>query len=417
MPKRGEQQKRKSRERERANTAAGPAEPPSGKSPPDARPATDTGGELRRYEPISDELLLAAVDRAERHREVHPVGVSWADIVAHLGFVRTGWTTLQLRPQRDALIAGGLLAAGRRQGFDVWSLTDAGRAYLEAARQSGPIGELPEAPQHRSWRHVRANAAEALEPLRANARASAEEGLRLLDARQRVRSDAWLLLAERLGKVYRQLGLATHCLYEWPEPDDACADIDDYKDPGDERLGADERGHRRYLRRYRRSQGNLRLDAESQQEASARQLITVPAEMLGELRNGLHTVLGDAAQGTSQITDTGGRERHPEWYAEHRERFERTWALLDLIGWSEPKHPAALRLDLHRHGEAVIEALDVRRLVAEDDLKEADAVDTERAERGEPPKRHQTIERAEAVREFSAAVKDLAGHGQRGTER
>lgn len=299
----------------------------------------------------------------------------------------------------------------------MWSLTDAGRAHLEAARQTGPIGELPEAPPHRVWRHVRANAAEALEPLRASARASAEEGLRLLDAGQRVHSDAWLLLAERLGKVYRQLGLATHCLYEWPEPDDARADIDDYKDPGDEHFDADERGHLRYLRRYRRSQGNLRLDEESKQEASAEQLITVPAEMLSELRNGLHTVLGDAAQGISQVTDAGGRERHPEWYAEHRERFERTWALLDLIGWSEPKHPPALRLDLYGHRQAVIEALDVRLLVAEDDLKEAGAVDAERAERGEPPKRQQTIERAEAVREFAAAVKDLARQGQRGTER
>jgi hypothetical protein len=207
--------------------------------------------------------------------------------------------------------------------------------------------------------------------------------------------------------VYRQLGLATHCLYEWPEPDDARADVDDYRDPGDAQLDADARGRLRSLRRYRRSQGNLHLDDEDQQEASARQLITVPAEMLREVRNGLHTVLGDAAQGISQITDTGGRERHPEWYAEHRERFERTWALLDLIGWSEPKHPSALRLDLRQHGQAMIEALDVRLLVAEDDLKEADAVDAERAQRGEPPKRQQTVERAEAVREFAAAVKDL----------
>lgn len=288
MPKRGEQQKRKSRERERANTAGGSAEAPSGTAPPDARPATDTGGELRRYEPISDELLLAAVDRAERHREAQRDGVSWPDIVAHLGFVKTGWTTLRLRPQRDALIAGGLLAAGRRQGFDVWSLTDAGRGHLDAARQRGPIGELPESPQHRAWRHVRANAAEVVEPLRASARTGAEETLGLLDARQRVRSDAWLLLAARLGSVCRQLGLATHCLYEWPEPDDAHADIDDYKDPGDAQLDADARSRLRSLRRYRRSPGNLHLDDEDQPEASAGQLITVPAEMLSELRNGLH---------------------------------------------------------------------------------------------------------------------------------
>lgn len=230
---------------------------------------------LRRYEPVPDELVLAAVDRAERHRGHEREGVLWADIVAHLGFVKSGWTTQQLRPQRDALIAAELMAVGRRQGLDVWSLTDAGRAQLEAARRAGRMGELPEAPQHRVWRDARAHAAELVEPLRASARAGAEEALALLDDRQRSRSDAWLLLAERLGKVYRQLGLATHCVYEWPEPDDGRADIDDYEDPGDEQLDADGRGHLRYLRRYRRSQGNLRLDEPAQQEASARQLITV----------------------------------------------------------------------------------------------------------------------------------------------
>ncbi|HTU79658.1 MAG TPA: hypothetical protein VMF09_12945 [Solirubrobacteraceae bacterium] len=90
-------------------------------------------------------------------------------------------------------------------------------------------------------------------------------------------------------------------------------------------------------------------------------------------------------------------------------------ALLDLIGWSEPKHSSALRLDLRQHGQAMIEALEVRLLVAEDDLKEADAVDAERKERGEPPKRQRTVERVEAVREFAAAVKDLTRRSQVGT--
>lgn len=66
-----------------------------------------------------------------------------------------------------------------------------------------------------------------------------------------------------------------------------------------------------------------------------------------------------------------------------------------------------MRLDLRRHGQAMIEALDVRLLVGEDDLKEAAAVDAERAERGESPMRQQTAVRVEAVREFAAAVKDL----------
>jgi hypothetical protein len=137
-------------------------------------------------------------------------------------------------------------------------------------------------------------------------------------------------------------------------------------------------------------------------------IITVPAEMAGELRNGLHSVIGEAADGISATTELSGRERHPEWYAEHRDRFERTRTLLDLIGWGEPEQPAAIRIDLHQHRRAVDEALDVRLLVAADDLKEADLVDTERAEQGEPPKREATTKRVFALREFAAAVKDLA---------
>lgn len=164
MPKRGEQQKRKSRERERANTAGRSAEAPSGTAPPNARTTRDTEGEPRRYEPVSDELLLAAVDRTERHREVQRDGVSWADIIAHLGFVRTGWTTPQLRPQRDALIASGLLAAGRRQGFDVWRLTDAGRAHLEAARQSGVNFDSDENDRPEGWSQINGIAGAGFEP-------------------------------------------------------------------------------------------------------------------------------------------------------------------------------------------------------------------------------------------------------------
>jgi hypothetical protein len=408
MPTKRDRQEHESSKRPGPAAGEQSAEPLWGKSPP-ADGATSGSGELRRFEPVSDELVLAAVDRAERHREVQRDGVSWADIVAHLGFVRNGWTTLQLRPQRDALIAEGLLAAGRRLGFEVWGLTDAGRAHLEAARQTAPIGELPESPQHRAWRRARANSAERIDPLRANARRGAEEALALLDAHRRTRSDTWLLVASRLDGVYRQLGLVTYQLYEWAEPDDARADVDDYYDPGDEKLEPAMRGRLRSLRQFRRSQGNLEVDDEDlrAREASAGAIITVPAEMVSELRHGLHTVLGDAAQGVSRTTEQYGREGHPEWYAEHRERFERTWVLLDLIGWGEPKQPAAVRIDLRQHRRAASEALDVRLLVAEDDLEEADLVDAERAEHGEPSKREATTGRVVALREFAASVKDL----------
>jgi hypothetical protein len=88
-------------------------------------------------------------------------------------------------------------------------------------------------------------------------------------------------------------------------------------------------------------------------------------------------------------------------------QFEGACVLLDRIGWGEPRHPAAMRIDLRIHRRAVREALDIRLLVAADDLEEADAVDAERAEKGEPSARDATEKRVAAVREFAAAVMDL----------
>jgi hypothetical protein len=371
------------------------------------RQEQEAGHELRPYEPVADDMVLAAVERAERHRGDDREGVIWDAIVGHLGFVRGSWTTLQLRPQVETLVEVGLLARSRRQGFVVWSLTDAAR---ERPGTHAATVVLPESPQHRTWRHTRADAAELIEGFRAQARQGSQEAATLLDSRQRVRSDAWLLLADRLDRVFRRLGLASYCLYEWPEPGDTTADVDTYQDPGDEQLDEDTVFRLRGLRRYRRS-FNWKEPFEKKEEAGEQphpdSLITVPAGMLGELRNGLHAVLGAAAVSIAQTTARRERERHPEWYAEHRAQLEGACALLDLIGWAEPRHSAAMPIDLRIHRRAVREALEVRLLVAADDLEEAATVDAERAERGEPPTREVTKKRVAALREFADAVKGL----------
>lgn len=51
---------------------------------------------------MSDDLVLAAVGRAERHREREGAGMMMSDIAEHLGFVRGSWTTRRLRPQIEA---------------------------------------------------------------------------------------------------------------------------------------------------------------------------------------------------------------------------------------------------------------------------------------------------------------------------
>jgi hypothetical protein len=207
--------------------------------------------ELGRFEPVSDALVLAAVERAECHREREREGVMMSDIAEHLGFVHGSWTTRRLRPQLDALIANGSLARSRRHGVVVWALTEAGRRQLERMRRAGEVGELPEAPQHRAWRHARVMAGERIDGFRTEAREAVEDAAMLLDAED-APSDAWFGVAERLQASCRRVGSATHCLREWREPDDGRPDVDDRGDTGDDRLDSEELGRVRYRRAGRR---------------------------------------------------------------------------------------------------------------------------------------------------------------------
>jgi hypothetical protein len=75
----------------------------------------------------------------------------------------------------------------------------------------------------------------------------------LLNRHRHVSSDAWFAIGGRLARASTLLGTATHCLYEWEEPDDARADIDSGENPGDERLVKSERDRRRWLRGGRRN--------------------------------------------------------------------------------------------------------------------------------------------------------------------
>jgi hypothetical protein len=129
-------------------------------------------------------------------------------------------------------------------------------------------------------------------------------------------------------------------------------------------------------------------------------ILTVPAEMVGHLRNGLHSAIQPPVEGIAGVVDRAGRERHPEWYLEHFARLDQVLALLDVIGWSETDEPTEVRIDLCEHREALLKAIEVLAFVAHDDLDELDILDAERAKRGELPTRSATLKRATAVSDF-----------------
>ena len=179
--------------------------------------------DLSPFEPVSDAQILAAIHRAEVHDQHDHA--SRSDIAAHLSFAHNSWTTRRLRPQLDALRSVGCVRDVRRYGLDLLALTDAGRRAVAKARSTGGV-VLPESPQHRKWRHSRTLAGERIDGFRQALRASLAEAGTLLDTEQPP-STAWVEFAKRLSRDCKRLGSATYCLFEWPEPADERADVDD----------------------------------------------------------------------------------------------------------------------------------------------------------------------------------------------
>ncbi len=175
-------------------------------------------------EGLDAQLVLAAVDRAGRHRGGEGyVPMRW--IAAHLGLPHNGWTTRRVRPFLDALTQAGAVVSERRHGHPAWVVTDTGRQRLGRA---GLV--LPESPQHEQWRRARELAHERVEGCREGLRGALGDAHRLLDAEGigvdpgRVRGEMWVDLGERLAWECERLGVALFCLNEWAEPEDANRD-------------------------------------------------------------------------------------------------------------------------------------------------------------------------------------------------
>jgi hypothetical protein len=174
-----------------------------------------------------DELVLAALDRAERHRRnpERARGVLIAVLKEHAGLGRGGWATVRLRPQLERLEAARLIRRFKRSGNVVLSLTDAGQRRLTDARAAGKLDPLPEAPQHRRWRQAHEAARAEIDQLHVDVGVLLAEAVRLHEATPQPPSEAWFDLAGRLSNACEWLGAATYCSREWPEPDDAKADV------------------------------------------------------------------------------------------------------------------------------------------------------------------------------------------------
>jgi hypothetical protein len=179
----------------------------------DERPA----GRGEREAP-SSELVLAAVERAMRHRLPAPGPTPMWLLLEHLAIPRRSGAARRLAPLLAQLERAGLLARGRAHGAPVWSLTPAGRRALDRAAGE----ELPESPRHRAWRHARTAASQELPRFRAALATTlaATELMLAADGGEAPTAEDWLAAGRALAGDCRRLASAWHCLHEWDEPDD-----------------------------------------------------------------------------------------------------------------------------------------------------------------------------------------------------
>jgi hypothetical protein len=219
-------------------------------------PKRDPHTETSIEQPPSFELVLAAVERAARHRARETDEVPGWAVLEHLGLGRRSPDARRVRTQLAVLETEGSLRRSRRHGVPMWALASPGRRRLRMARGAGEVPALPEAPQHRAWRNAHTTAAQEIERFRRNLREGIDEAAQLLDCEPPAGSDAWFALAERLQQAAWRVGSASYCLREWVEPRDERADVDEHRQPSDKRLDEAERARLRARRLGRR---NVRL--------------------------------------------------------------------------------------------------------------------------------------------------------------
>jgi len=206
------------------------------------------GGPQRTGREPTGEQVLAALDRAARHRLPSPGAVAARALLEHLALAPRSAAARAARERLAQLERAGLLTASREHGVPVWSLSRRGAVALARAGAQS----LPESPRHRAWRQARTAAAQELPRFAARLGATLAEAERMLDAAPS--SAQWLALGARLDGDCRRMGSAWHCLREWPEPGDEAVDPD-----ASALAGADTPGAREALRARLAALRNVRL--------------------------------------------------------------------------------------------------------------------------------------------------------------
>jgi len=137
---------------------------------------------------------------------------------------------------------------------------------------------------------------------------------------------------------------------------------------------------------------------------SSRQIITVPAGLVGRVRNSVFGELGGAAHDVGQACERWGREQHPEWFVQCLASFDLARALMDHVGWSEARPSVAAQIDPAVYGGLLLAALR-----GEVEIDDAALEDVEKGRITDPVKVAEIRERSVRMREYLASVEGELG--------
>jgi hypothetical protein len=129
--------------------------------------------------------------------------------------------------------------------------------------------------------------------------------------------------------------------------------------------------------------------------------LTIPADVVPAVREGLFCLLGDATETMTDLLEQGGGGLSATVFAAARAQLACVFELLDLVGWAPTDGRREIQVDLAEQGPAVKEALDSYLPVLEDQEAEVDVDDRRRAREGKPPRKREILERLLACREFA----------------
>jgi hypothetical protein len=87
------------------------------------------------------------------------------------------------------------------------------------------------------------------------------------------------------------------------------------------------------------------------------ELVTVPAELMDQLRQGAFTAIGAAAHAIDGVAFSSKRGAHPEWFRGPSEDLRELCGLLDLIGWEGAVPEVDVRLDPDALPRGLLKAL------------------------------------------------------------